>query len=301
MFAATLWAATAGVEVLSNTDCPSAQDVTDRLLPLLPPFTGPAESRDVAQVQVVQVRGDGTRDLSIRLLHPDASEIGDRRMTLQGSCVEMAETVATILATWKTDARPEGPDVDKLMAIVEDEAPPAAPAPGSSSSTEVLLGAGAGASLIGGIAATGSLELQAGRQSSHWQLRLGLATQTSRQSSFAPSGHADWQHSNATLGLTWRLLNPRWLFSLDAGPLVGWITLAGQGYSPNRQTRSFEYGGATGLRLGRKLGRWAFWAEGRLTMWVQGYRATVQGSDKGRDLPVFDATVSLGVSMALFP
>lgn len=301
MFAATLWTAAAGVEVLSNTNCPSAQDVTDRLLPLLPPFTGPGETRDVAQVQVVQVRGDGTRDLSIRLLHPDASEIGDRRMTLQGSCVEMAETVATILATWKTDARPEGPDVDKLMAIVEDEAPAAAPVPGSAISTEYLLGAGAGASLIGGIAATGSLELQAGRQSSHWQLRLGLATQTSRQSDFAPPGHVDWQHSNATLGLTWRSLNPRWLFSLDAGPLLGWVTLTGQGYSPNRQTRSFEYGGTTGVRLGRKLGRWAVWAEGRISMWVQGYRATVQGSEARGDLPVVDATVSLGVSMAIFP
>lgn len=299
MIAATLWAAGLGVEVRSSTDCPSAQDVTDRLLPLLPPFTGPAQARDVAQVQVVQVRSDRTRDLSIRLLRPDASEIGDRRVTLQGTCVEMAETVATILATWKTDTRPEGPDVEKLMAIVEGETPPAAPTPGQSISTEYLLGTGAGASLIGGIAATGSLELLAGRQSSHWQLRLGLATQTSRQSDLAAPGRVDWQHTNATLGLTWRLLNPRWLFSLDAGPLVGWVTLAGQGYSPSRKTRYFEYGGATGARLGRKLGRWAVWAEGRLTMWVKGYRATVRGSDESRDLPLFDATVSLGVSMAL--
>jgi hypothetical protein len=298
VIAATLWAA--AVEVRSTTDCPSAQAVTERLIPLLPPSTGPTNAGDVAQIQVVEVRADGTADLSLRLLRADASEIGNRRVSLQGSCTEMAEAVATILATWKTDPRPEGlPDLE-TMPIMEEEAPPASMGPSLPASFEYLLGAGVGAAMVGGIAATGNLEIQAGRPTSHWQLRLAVAGQTSRQLDLAP-GSVDWQHSNAALCLAWRLLDPRWLISLDAGPLAGWATLAGHGYAPSRQKRGFEYGGTTGARFGRKIGRWAFWAEARLAMWVQGYRAQLTGSSAARDLPMVDATASLGASVLLFP
>jgi hypothetical protein len=298
MIVAALWVA--AVEVRSTTDCPSAQEVTERLLPLLPPSTDPSDARDVALIQVVEVRADGTADLSLRLLRADASEIGDRRVSLQGSCAEMAEAVATILATWETDPRPDGPADLETMPIVEEEAPPASMGPSPPASFEYLVGAGVGAAMVGGIAATGNLEVLAGQPTSHWQFRLAVGGQTSRQLDLAP-GSVDWQHSNAALCLAWRLVNPRWLVSLDAGPLAGWATLAGQGFAPSRQKRSFEYGGTTGLRLGRKIGRWAFWAEARMAMWVQGYRAQLTGSSAARDLPIFDATASLGASVALLP
>ena len=84
-------------------------------------------------------------------------------------------------------------------------------------------------------------------------------------------------------------------------PLAGWTTLAGQGFTPSRQKRGLDYGGTAGLRLGRRIGRWAFWAEVRMAMWVQGYRAQLTGSGATRDVPMFDATASLGVSVSLFP
>jgi hypothetical protein len=155
--------------------------------------------------------------------------------------------------------------------------------------------------MVGGIAATGNLEVLAGRPTSHWQLRLSVAAETSRQSDLAPPGQVDWQHTNAALGLAWRLLNPRWLLSLDAGPLAGWVTLSGQGFAPGRQKRSFEYGGTSGFRLGRKIGRWSVWAEARVAVWGQGHRATLTGSTAVRDLPLVDTTASLGFSMPLIP
>ncbi|HEX7596997.1 MAG TPA: hypothetical protein VF518_02220 [Polyangia bacterium] len=298
VIAATLWLA--AVEVRSTTDCPSAQAVTERLIPLLPPSTGPGDARDVAQIQVVEIRGDGTADLWLRLLRADASEIGDRRVSLQGSCSEMAEAVATIFATWKTDPRPEGFAAPKDTAILEEETPPAALGSSPPAYFEYLLGAGVGVAMVGGTAAAGNLEVLAGRPTSHWQLRLSVAGQTSRQVALAP-GSVDWQHSSAALGLAWRLLNPRWLVGLDAGPLAGWATVSGQGFASSRQKRSFEYGGTTGVRLGRKIGRWAFWAEARVALWIQGYRAQLIGSSAARDLPIFDATASLGASVSLFP
>lgn len=104
LIVATLAATGPGVEVRSTTDCPSAQAVSERLLPLLPTAAGPTDRRDIAQVKVLEVRSDGTTDLSLRLLRADASEIGDRRLSLAGTCQEVAEAVAAILA----------PDFDEL-------------------------------------------------------------------------------------------------------------------------------------------------------------------------------------------
>ena len=300
MIVAALWVADLGVEVRSTADCPSAQDVSERLAPLLPPFTDPTDTRDIARIQVLKLQNNGTMELWLRLNRSDSSDIGNRRMSLRGSCAEMAETVATILATWKINPKPEGAADQEPMPVVERSTLPIS-IPHQAASFDYFLGAGAGATMVGGIAATGNLELLVGRPTSSWQLRLGVAGQTSRKSDLAPPGQVDWQHTNAALGLAWHLPNPRWLLALDAGPLAGWVTLAGQGFAPGRQKRSFEYGGTSGLRLGRRIGRWTLWAEGRMALWVKGYRATLTGSTAVRDLPLVDATASLGVSMPLFP
>jgi hypothetical protein len=297
---AALWVAALGVDVRSTADCPSAEEVSKRLIPFLPPFTGRANARDIAQIQVLEIQGDGTAELWLRLQRADASEIGSRRVSLQGSCAEMAEAVATILATWKTDPKPESTVAQEPMTVVEGNASSGS-IPRPAASFEYLLGAGAGAAMVGGIAATGSLEVLVGRPTSRWQLRLSVAAETSRQSDLAPPGQVDWQHTDAAMGLSWRLPSPRWLLSWDAGPLAGWVTMSGQGFTPGRQKRSFEYGGTSGFRLGRRIGRWSVWAEARVAFWIQGHRATLTGSTAVRDLPLVDATASLGVSMALFP
>jgi hypothetical protein len=289
-----------GVDVRSTADCPSAEEVSKHLIPLLPPFAGPSDVRDIAQIQVLELRNDGTAELWLRLLRADASEIGNRRVSLQGGCTEMAEVVATIFATWKTDPKPEGAAAQEVAPIVERSAP-AISIPRPAASFEYFLGAGAGAAMIGGIAATGNLEALVGRSTSRWQLRFSVAAETSRQSDLAPPGQVNWQHTNATLSLAWRSLDPRWLLFLDAGPLAGWVTLSGQGFSPGRQKRSFDYGGTSGLRLGRKIGRWSVWAEGRVVLWAQGQRATLTGSTAVRDLPLVDGAASLGVSLPMFP
>jgi len=300
MIMAALWVADAGVEVRSTGNCPSAEEVSARLGPLLEPFTGPTDSRDLAQIQVLKIQNDGTTDLWLRLHRSDGSGIGARRVSLPGSCAEMAETVATIFATWKTDPKPEGAADPDDLPVMESRAPAAAI---SSPATpfDYWLGASAGATMVGGIAATGSLEVLVGRPTSRWQLRFGVSGQTRRQSDLAPPGQVDWQHTNAALGLVLRLPHPHWLLAVEAGPLAGWVTLAGQGFAPGRQKRAFDYGGTGGIRVGRRFGRWSVWAEGRMALWAEGHRATLTGSTAVRDLPLVDATANLGVSLSLFP
>jgi hypothetical protein len=110
----------------------------------------------------------------------------------------------------------------------------------------------------------------------------------------------DWRHTNAALGVCWQVLDPAWLLAFDAGPVVGWATLAGAGFQSNRRQSVFDYGAAAGLRAGRRFGRWNAWAEWRTTVWAQSQRATLTGASSGADLPRVDTAVSLGLSVALF-
>jgi hypothetical protein len=292
------------VDVRSATNCPSTEDIVERLLPLLPAAAGVAEGPDVADIQVGAVQTGGAMELHLRLVRPDASVVGDRRLLMHGTCQDMAEAVATVLAAWETkpltSAVPEAgltPTVKETAAASQVHA--SQPASAQIRPWQVLVGAGAGAALVGGNAATGAVDVLLGRPASHWQLRLGVASETARQLNLSP-GRVDWQHTIAALGVCWRVLDPAWLLALDAGPVAGWATLVGSGFSANRKQRSFEYGAQAGLRAGRSFGRWTLWAEWRTTLWARLQRATVDGADSRVQLPQVDAAVSIGFSAMLF-
>jgi hypothetical protein len=302
---AALIAAGAGVDVRTSAECPSAQGISERLQPLLPASPGATGERDVALVDVLDTRPDGTMDLMIRLLRPDASEIGNRRVSLGGSCQDVAEAVAAILAAWETDPRGEDAPADE-PATPETKSEPAPEGtvtlvPSQASGWNVLVGAGAGVAVVGGVAGSGTVEALLGKDDSHWLLRAGLSAQTARTVDFA-GGQAAWQHTSFAAGLVWRSLAPAWRLSLDAGPVLGWSTVSGSGFpAANQQQRVFEYGATAGLRVGRAWGRWTLWAETRAILWLQDEQAKVKGSDQAGDIPSVDATASLGMSLALFP
>jgi hypothetical protein len=224
---------------------------------------------------------------------------------MQGTCQDMAEAVSTVIAAWETKPLPESAaEVAATPAVKEAASPPtrvSEPTAQALQSWQVFAGAGAGAALVGGTAATGGVDIQVGRATSHWQLRLALAGEMARQVGLL-GRQVDWTHTTASLGLCWRLRDPFWLLSLDAGPASGWATLAGSGFSLDRRQRAFEYGVAAGLRAGRRLGRWTVWAEWRTTLWAQVQRATVTGdpSGAGAELSQIDTAVALGLSVMLF-
>lgn len=294
------------VDVRSTTNCPSTEDVVERLLPLLPAAPGPVEGQDVAEVQVDEVQANGAMELHLRLARADGSEIGDRRLLMHGTCQDVAEVVATVIAAWKTQPLPGNtPDVAPVPAFKEGDVLSQVRAsqrrPPQTRPLQIVVGAGVGAAFVGGIAATGGLDVALGRTTSHWQVRLGFTGETARQLNLSP-GHVDWQHTSASASVLWRVLDPSWLFLFDAGPVAGWATLAGRGFSPSRQQRSFEYGVTAGLRAGRSFGRWNVWAEWRTNLWGQGQRAKLTGasSSSSADLSQVDTAVGLGLSVMLF-
>jgi hypothetical protein len=294
------------VNVRSATNCPSTEDIVERLLPLLPAAaSGSAEEQDVAQVDVGEVQAGGAMELHLLLVRADASVVGARRLLMQGTCQDMAEAVATVIAAWETKPLPGAvPDVASAPAVKQAAAPlqvrATGAAPPPTRAWQILVGVGAGVALVGGVAAAGGFDIQFGRATSRWQLRLGLAGQTYRQLDLSP-GQVDWRHTTAALGVGWRVLDPAWLFSLDAGPVAGWATLAGRGFDvANRTQRSFEYGVEAGVRAGRILGRFTLWVEWRTNLWAGVKRATLTGAASAAELPRVDTTVGLGLSVALF-
>jgi hypothetical protein len=292
-------------DVRSSTNCPSTEAIVEQLLPLLPAADGVAEGQDVAEITVGAVQPDGAMELHLRLARPDASVVGERSLLMQGTCQDMAEAVAMVLAVWETGPLPSAVPVDGPATSVKEPAPSSRvqasqPVSRHIQQWQILVGAGVGAALVGGIAATGGIDFQVGNVASHWQLRFGLASESDRQLNLSP-GQVGWRHNTVALGLCWHTLDPPWLLALDAGPVAGWATLAGSGFSTNRQNRSFEYGVAAGLRTGRSFGRWTLWAEWRTTLWAQHQRARATGADDGAELPQVDAAVSLGLSMLFLP
>ena len=130
------------------------------------------------------------------------------------------------------------------------------------------------------------------------EARIGADSETARTISLS-SGSVDWQHTSFEASVVLRTLHPMWPLSIDAGLALGWATLEGQGYSPDRQVRSFEYGACAAIRLARNLNRWALWAEVRTYGWAQEQRASLTGEIATTVLPRVDVTADVGLSVPL--
>jgi hypothetical protein len=287
------------IEVRSFTDCPSSDAIAARLRPLVPDGSAQESAGHVAWVDPVAQAEGGPDEVRLRLVRSDATLVGDRRLVLGGSCDDRADTLATVLAAWESWPAAH-------VAFARESLPKTAPTDAggmgsgrseltTSKALRLAIGASAGAAFVGGLAATGGLEIQGGRAASHWQIRLAALMQTSRQQAL-DLGQVNWRHTGAFVGLGWRSLGPRWRFAADAGPVLGWATVAGQGFTPSKAKRAFEYGAGGAIRAQRHVGAWAIWVEWQTTAWVENQQAFLTGSPNRADLPRFDMMLSLGGS-----
>jgi hypothetical protein len=288
---ATLLASPA-VDVRSSTNCPASQDVAERLRPLLPDRTAQGAAPDVATVDLVEARGTDTV-LRLRLVRADHAEVGDREVLVQGDCAEAAATLAAVIAAWETEPIAPPPRSVPVAIATPASATPTPPA------WQVLVGAGGGVGLVGGVAGVGRIEALAGKSASRAQGRVGFTGETMRTDKLS-TGSVAWRHTTFDLGVAVRTLHPVWSLSVDAGLALGWATLEGREFSPPRQQRSLDLGGVAALRLGRSIGGWWVWAEARAYGWARVQRASLTGDSSTFELPPGDVTGSLGLLIPLF-
>jgi hypothetical protein len=291
MTLATTLVASHLVDVRSSTHCPSSQDISKRLRPLLPDRPAQESSSDVATIDVAGTGADTW--LRIRLVRDSGAVVGDRPVPMQDDCAEAAATVAAVIAAWETEPMPPAPP-----SASKPFAPPPPVVPESLSTWRLLVGAGGGIALVGGVAGAGRIEVLGGKRSSRLQGRLGFAGETSRSRSLY-SGNVDWQHTTVEAGVLVRTLHPVWPLFLDAGLAFGWATLQGHGFSQNQKQRSLEYGAVVAARFGRIIGRSCVWAEVRAYGWPQGQSASLVGEATTANLPLADVSASVGLSIPL--
>ena len=288
MLLAVLVAGTA-LDIRSGTNCPSGEAIADKLAPLLPRM---AEAGDVAWIDLAAPEPASLPALRVRLVRADTSVIADRRLTIQGGCDEMADTVATVLAAW--EAPPAA-----LPAIVTDTNQFHGEPGKDIQHLELWVGAAGGAGLLGGIAATGNIELVLQHTGSRLLGRAAMTGQTTRQVNLDP-GDGVWRRTYGSLGLGWQARRPAshstWQVSADLGLLLGWLTASGRGFTPNSQETAFELGASAGLRGQRRLGYWALWLEARANFWPNPERTVLTGAPAEVQLPKFDVLATFGVS-----
>jgi hypothetical protein len=282
------------VDVRSSTGCPSSENIAERLRPLLPAAVAHGSAPDIATIATTDARG-ADLELRIRLVRSSGAEVGDRHVVVQADCAEAAATVAAVIAAWETEPPPLA-SPDAAAPVATATAAPAVRAPPSA--WRALVGAGGGIGVVGGVAGVGRVEFLVGKSASRLHGRVGLTGETSRTLSLPP-GSVGWQHTTVEAGLFLRTLHPRWPVSLDAALTLGWATLEGHGFAPDRKQRSFDYGACAAVRLARSLGRWSVWAEARGYGWAQGQRASLTGANASADLPRVDVTASVGLSAPL--
>ena len=279
-----------GVDVRSATRCPSSEAILAKLGPLLP---SGGEAGDVVWVESASQGQEGAPQVHLRLVHSDASVGGDRNLQLQGDCDEMADTIATVLAAWKT--QPVDPPAARIVDA-QRRVQPAERGEVSLARMQLWIGAGGGVGFVGGSVGTGRLEFEGARAGSHGFLRMAGIVQTERERGL-DVGTVHWRRTNASLGIGWKTLrSSSWQASADVAALLGWLTVSGRGFTPDDQHSAFEYGVGAGLRGQRDVGDWALWLECRMNLWAQKERATLSGSSLNTGLPGFDLLATLGVS-----
>ena len=284
------------VDVQSGTGCPSSEDVAAKLRPLLGAESTGAGDR--ARVEMLESGEGDVARLRVYLMGSDGSLVGDRQLILDGTCSEKADAVAAVIVAWDADVVATSSMVD-LGAAAAPSLEVSAKSRDKQPGRVAVVGISGGAALIGGTAATGSLEALVGKPTSRWQMRLAVTGETVRRRGL-DLGQITWRHTTATTGLMLRSRGPAWRFCVDGGLFIGWVTLSGEGYSPGRQAASLDFGVAGALRLERALGRSGLWVEGRGWVRPRTQDAVLNGPPDRVRLSHVDAMFSLGGSIPLF-
>lgn len=274
------------VVVRSDSDCPSAQAVSQALWAIRsddewPPLLASIQSVN-DQVEVV--------------LGPNANN--KREIAPAGSCADRATGAALVIAIWSGELPSHATGAPTLT--VTAPIPPLTATGKSDSMTEV--GLSGFSSVVGGYAPGIQAEVGRFRHESGWGVRAVAAYQGAR--SIAVDA-GDTRYERAQLGA---LLVLRWtatrLFASGDLGLLGTMTWAhGEGYSRNASAHGENVGLGLDGRTGIRLGKFRLWISLQGCRWASKETVRVDplvtGSPTTATLSAWDAHFGLGASMAL--
>jgi hypothetical protein len=285
-----LWLA---LNVQGDLTCPSPAEVSQNLARLVPGReAGPAEARAYLST------GEGF--INIELLGPDGGLVADRRLDRAGSCAEMAEAVAVILAAWQAKFSPT-----LATTVVEPPAVAvAAPAPAVGSRPPVLFDVGMAAltSLVSGKAAFGGkLEGVLSPFANPAGFHLAISAASSHtQTSASPSVEAQWIRPALSVGPNLRLRGQTLALDVHGDAVLALLRVQGVGLTKTSSDTGAQFGLAAGLRGLWTWNRAAAWIGADLFIYPGQDNLTVGNSDRVGRLPHLEIQVALGFSLGRF-
>jgi len=303
--ASALWLAAPALAaplVTSDSDCPSAADVTTRLAGL---WSGNSSASAMAHIRVEV--GQMTVDL-VSESEPAVS----RTLPTEADCESRAQAAALVIAAW-LDSRPSGPlgEVEPAaappfeLATVRAPTPIASPLPSPPPPplpSRFFLGVGGLASLDSrGGGAILSTEAAWLRLVGRVGLGVGLSFPLPREMAVG-QGKARWWRPVVALALRIPLAEGTWIVEGGIGPALGLLVVAGSGFSQNHTDAVASWGATVGFRLARRSRGRTTWADLRGLLWpaAQNIRNDVPGSVPHLEaLPRIEAQLGLGFSFAL--
>jgi hypothetical protein len=292
-FLLSLWLA---LDIQGTLTCPTPGEVSHQLARLVPEGK-PSERASRAYLSA----GDGF--VNIELLDHQGGLMSERRLDRSGSCAELAEAVAVILAAWQAQLSPT-----VSPTAMEPSAPTsvlAAPFP-AQTKPAVLFDAGIAAlsSIVDGQAAWGAkLEgsLTPFPHGLGFHVAASLSSRHTRSVEALPSTTAEarWLRPALAAGPNLRLQGNRLALDIHGNAVLALLHINGSGLGKSTSDTTVQVGMAAGLR-----GLWT-WTGG--AVWVGadlfGYpgqdNLTIGDERKGR-LPHLEIQASLGIAMGRY-
>jgi hypothetical protein len=316
------------VVIESALDCPAAGQVSEELERIVPNAAGtPPQDRALLSSE------DGV--LLVHLRAPDGTLLGERRIVAEGSCNERARAVAVILGTWLTDIHPEyrsalplpapapeqptqAPAANPPAAAPSPQRPPPlqrpaplqpAPLPARLADRDVATSKQAAARRWSGALAIGFGLSEAGAvlagalSASYAPERTGLgaaafAVLTLPAERSLGSGTVSSFRWPLGAGPLLRVQGRRAFFDVSAGPMVGWLHVAGEGFSENRSADDAAAGAFGRVRLGLGWPRFRPFVEAGLLGWFGAATAVTREPETEFELPAFESFVLAGMAFA---
>jgi len=280
--------------VTSDSDCPSAAEVTTRLTGL---WSG---DNPVAAMAHVRVQGG---QMAVELAS-ESEPATSRILPAESDCGARAQAAALVIAAW-LDSMPADPlgrvepvallsvEPASLRAPIAETPQPAQP--------PFLLGVGALAAFDAeGAGVVLSGETAWTRLVGRFGLAAGLSAPLPRKTDVG-SGSARWWRPVLALEMRVPLTQGAWILEGGLGPALGLLVVAGNGFHPNNTDVAVSWGATAGVRLAhRSRSKWAYWAELRALVWPAAQNIRSDAAD-GKTLnlaplPRIEGQLGLGFS-----
>jgi hypothetical protein len=277
--------------VVSDSNCPSAEEVREELFGFRPAGEWPAlrvEIRATPQVLVVEIGPQKT--------NPRQIDVGP-------DCAARAAAVAVVILAWTGDLPVEAAGTPILQPATPLPQPSAGKKPetliAKINPSQSEIGAGLLAATIGGIVPGVRVEFGRMRRGSGLGWQFDLTVPAKRQVALG-GVVARWMRVSAGLGLDARWVMRRFFLDGELGGVAALTYGSGQGYLANQSDWSPTWGLAAGIRAGIPWGRARLWLDLRAVKWlleqsVQIDRVT-PSTTISASLPSWDAQAAIGIS-----